>query len=217
MKLVDLTLQIPQRENNHPLVATDEWLLSGKGMSYTGMVYHFNHWSMSGTYIDFPGHIKELDDGMDASNYPLEKLYEVESVLLRLDRDPYSGKIHADELETACGVVGRIGGVIVHALGDRRFPEISGCTVSLASDAVQWIVDKGAHLLVSDVYENSQDPENVFWHLFSAGVSTVCIPDNLSQLRGKVVNLTVLFPRFPGVTQLPCRLTARMDTESCMP
>jgi kynurenine formamidase len=211
MKLVDLTLPTPPRENNHPLVVTDEWLLSAKEMSYTGMVYHFNHWSMSGTYIDFPGHIKELDDGMDASNYPLEKLCEVESVLLRLDRDPYSGKIHAEELESACGVKGKIGGVIVHALGDKRFDEIPGCTVSFAADAIAWMVNKGVHLLVSDVYENSNEPENVFWHLFSAGISTVCVPDNLNQLHGKTVNLTVLFPRFPKVTQLPCRLIAKMD------
>ncbi len=211
MKLVDLTLPTPQRENNHPLVVTDEWPLSGKEMSYTGMVYHFNHWSMSGTYIDFPGHIKELDDGMDAFNYPLEKLCEVESVLLRLDRDPYSGKIHAEELESACGVNGKIGGLIVHALGDKRFDEIPGCTVSFAADAIAWMVNKGAHLLVSDVYENSNEPENVFWHLFSAGISTVCVPDNLNQLHGKTVNLTVLFPRFPKVIQLPCRLIAKMD------
>lgn len=208
MRLVDLTLPIPERENNHPLVVTDEWLLSGRELSYTGMVYHFNHWSMSGTYIDFPGHIKELDDGTDAENYPVDRLYEVKSLLVRLDKDPYSGKIRADDLEAACGCTDKFGAVIVHALGNKRFHEIEGCNVSFAADAVQWIVDRGAHLLVSDVYENSLEPENVFWDLFKAGISTVCIPNNLQSLSGDDIRLTVMFPRFPGVTQLPCRLLA---------
>ena len=37
------------------------------------------------------------------------------------------------------------------------------------------------------------------------------VPINLGQLDTPVVKLTVLAPRYPNVTQLPCRVVARVD------
>ncbi|MHB9035987.1 MAG: cyclase family protein [Armatimonadota bacterium] len=209
--IIDLTMPVPGRENNHPAVSADPLHISGPGFDYTGIVYHFNHWSMSGTYIDFPGHIKELDDGATAENYPLEKLYEVETAVIHLGRAHHPGKISAEELAEAAPDTADCGALIVHALGHKRHDEVPERSVALSRDACEWIVAQGVHLLVSDVYEHAGEPENVFWHLFSAGVSTVCAPVNLHLLDEPRVKLTVLFPRFQNVTQLACRVVARMQ------
>lgn len=211
MRLVDLTSPVPVRENFHPNVTADPWSIKEPGFSYTGMVYHFHHWSMAGTYIDLPSHIKELDDGTTAENYPLDNLYEIPAVVIHLDRSEKPGKIYADELEAACPCPTKCGALIINALGSKGFDEIRYRSVALSRDAATWIVDKGVHILVADVYEHETKPENIFWTFFKAGVSTVCSPINLDQLDKPAVKLTVMFPRFPGVTQLPCRAVARID------
>lgn len=210
MRLVDLTLPVPAIENDSPTVALDEWPISGPGFSYTGMVYRFNHWSMSGTYIDFPGHIKHLDDGANAENYPLEKLFDIPSVVIHIDRSEKPGKIRADELQAACLAPVNGGGLIIHALGTKRYAEVPERSVALAKDAVDWMVDRGIHLVVSDVYEHSDEPENIFSALFSGGISAVCRPCNLDKLDAPTVRLSVLTLRFPNVTQAPCRAVARI-------
>lgn len=211
MRLVDLTLPVPARENMRPTVHLDEWPLDYKGQPYTGMVYHFDHWSMSGTYLDIPGHIKELGDGFDSANYPLEKLYEVDAAVIHLDRSEKAGKVHARELAVASEIDGKVGAIILHALGPKRFDEAPERSVALATDAVEWMIGKGIHLLVSDIYEHCDKPENIFWTLFEAGISTVCCPINLGLLDRPKAKLTVLAPRFPGVTQLPCRVVAGVE------
>ena len=210
MHLVDLTMPVPERENNHPNVMTDPWHIVGPDFEFTGMVYHFNHWSMSGTYIDLPGHIKEVDDGMTAENYPIEKLYEVETAVIHLDRADRPGKISADELAEHAPDTKGCGALVVHALGNKRHDEVPERSVALTKSACEWIADQGVHLLISDVYEHATEPENVFSHLFGAGVSTVCAPVNLHLLDKPIFKISVLFPRFYNVTQLACRVIAKL-------
>lgn len=210
MHLVDLTLPIPDVENGAPTTELEQWPICMGSVAYIGMVYRFSHWSMSGTYIDFPGHIKEADDGIDAANCPIESIFDVDTVVLHLERDGMPGKISREELERACSVAEPTCGLIVHALGSKRFDEVPERSLALSPDAVAWIIERGTRILVSDVYEHYDEPEDVFVDLFSAGVSTVCNPINLHALREPRVRLTVLFPRFSGVTQLPCRAVARI-------
>ena len=216
MRVIDLTLTIPRvekecRRAGGPMadvttVREAEWKIAG----YTAMVYFIRHWGMAGTYLDLPGHIKELDDGTCADTYPLPKLYRMPATVIHLDRRDGSGKITAAELAAACPRRIRGGALILNALGRRRFDEIEMRSVYLGKDAVQWIVDTGVHLLVSDVYESNRDPQNVFWDLFAAHVSTVCLPVNLHLLDAPTARLTVLPLRLPGVTQLPCRVVAEL-------
>jgi len=72
MSLIDLSLPIPARAPNG---STTVVLEERRIQNYTGMIYHFRHDSMAGTYIDFPGHIKETADGFDAVNYPMESRF----------------------------------------------------------------------------------------------------------------------------------------------
>ncbi len=203
---VDLTLSIPAQPADGTAVVTPEEL---RIQNYTGMVYHFRHDSMAGTYIDFPGHIKETADGFDAANYPMGKLFRVEATVIHLDRAGGSGAVTAAELAAACPKPFRGQALVLNALGARRFDAIESRSVWLGRDARRWIIERNIHLLVSDIYE-SKTLEGVFLDLFGAGITTVCLPINLSALTTPYVRLTALPVRFETVTQLPCRVVAEL-------
>jgi kynurenine formamidase len=211
MKLIDLTLPAPEQQAGKPTCRLDEWHLKAGPLPYTAMIYHYRHDSMAGSYIDFPGHIKETDDGLDATTYPLEKLYRVPASVIHLRRRSGSGRIGAKELSAASPPRRRAGALILNALGSLRFDEIVERSVYLGKDAVEWIVDAGFHLLVSDVFESNTDPQQVFNMLFARKVATVCCPINLHQINQPIVKLTALPLRFAKATQLPCRVVVEVD------
>jgi kynurenine formamidase len=211
-KWIDLTLRAPDRQGGEATCRLEERRLMAGPLPYTAMIYHFRHDSMAGTYIDFPGHIKEADDGLDAVSYPLEGLYRVPAAVIHLDRASGSGRIGAAELAGACPRLDRPGALILNALGTRRFDEIAERSVYLGRDAVRWIADAGFHLLVSDVFESNTDPQQVFNTLFARRVSTVCHPVNLHRVDRPAARLTALPLCFAGATQLPCRVVAELET-----
>jgi len=210
MRLIDLTLPAPEQQAGKPTCRLDEWHLKAGPLPYTAMIYHYRHDSMAGTYIDFPGHIKETDDGLDAVTYPLAKLYRVSAAVIHLNRRSGSGRIEARELSAACPPSKGAGALILNALGRRRFDEIVERSVYLGKDAVEWIIDAGFHLLVSDVFESNTDPQQVFNRLFARRVATVCCPINLHLINKPVVKLTALPLRFAQATQLPCRVVVEV-------
>jgi len=210
MPLIDLTLPISPVDKGVAIVQLEEWPLDSEQGPHTGMIYRFDHNGMVGTYIDFPGHIKETDDGIDAAAYPPEKLYRIPATVIHMNREGDSGAVTGDELEQCCPQPFRGEALVLNALGAKRYDAIRERSVWLARDAREWIADRGAHLLVSDIYERDQ-PEGVFMDLFRRRVSTVCRPVNLHQLRSPYVRLTALCARFEGVTQLPCRILAETD------
>ena len=212
-RLIDLTLAIPGPGEPKAAATLREMAITGEsGTSYTGMIYDFAHGSMVGTYIDFPGHIKETDDGADADNYPLERLVGAGATVIHLDRPDESGAVTAEDLAAACPAEVAGGALVVNALGERRFDEIAQRSVYLSTDAVRWILDTGVHLLVSDIYE-SRALHGVFLDLFAGGVSTVCYPVSLHRLTAPRVKLSAVPVRIAGVTQLPCRVYAEMPDE----
>lgn len=210
MSLVDLTLPIPVVSGDKTNVVTiDKLIRQADGTSYMAEIYDFTHDSMTGTYLDFPGHIKDTDDGQHAANYPVNRLFRVESSVIHLDRQDGSGAVTAADLKAACPSPVQHGGMVINALGRKRFDEIKSRSVFLSSDAVAWIAAQGCHLLVSDIYE-SAPLHGVFGDLFRKGILTVCLPVNLHQLTTPRVLLTVLTPAFSCVTQLPCRALAEL-------
>ena len=211
MTLVDLTLPITTASTGQPAACLEKWPIVAGDDSYTANVYSFAHDSMAGTYIDFPGHVEHTDDGQDASTYPLEELYRLSAEVIHLNREDGSGLVSAEELAEAGGDSGPARALVINALGDRRFDEIRSRSVYLGRGAVDWIIQKGVHLLVSDIYESDDAPQGVFPALFGAGISTVCNPVNLHLLRGRGIRITALPLKFPTVTQLPCRLLAEID------
>jgi len=207
MNLVDLTLEIPT-----PGRTETRTLRQADGARYVARVHAFVHSSMAGTYVDLPGHIQETDDGQDAAGFPAADLFRIESDVIHLDRASDTGAVTAAELAAADPAPpGRAApGLVVNALGARRFDAIRMRSVWLAPDAVRWITARGVRLLVSDVYE-SPGLHGVFSALFRSRITTVCQPVDLHCLTAARVRLTVLFPRFRGVTQLPCRVVAERE------
>jgi kynurenine formamidase len=199
MKLIDLTLPWIPEETGEKTVP-----LRSDRTAYTGVVYEFRFSSMTGSYIDFPGHILETADGMHAGNYPLSWLYRVPATLLRPERS--GNGITAAELEEACGYLPHTPCLVIHGKAGTDIPLISR-EIYLTMEAVDWIIDSGCRLLVSDSYE-SEHLDGVFLRLFGAGISTVCMPLNLDKLTLNVMKITVFTPLIDGIVQVPCRIVA---------
>jgi kynurenine formamidase len=205
-KLVEMTLPVPADPG--AVVPEERTIRQEDGRSYTGLIYQFAHGSMVGTYADFPGHIRETDDGTTAESYPLGKLYAVRAAVIHLKRKSGSGAVTARELQAAAPrPLRRPGGLVINALGALRFDEIENRSVWLSADAVEWIGSLGIHLLISDIYE-SKGLHGVFRGLFAAGITTICCPINLHRLTAPRVKITCLMLRYHGVTQVPCRILA---------
>lgn len=216
MRILDLTLPVEQTERQKlspaapwadcDTLETRVWTIAAKDSRYRARVHVFSHWSMSGTYLDLPGHIVETDDGQDAASFPVERLFRVGADVIRLDRADGSGAVTAEDLISGCPAGEPARALVVNALGNRRFDEISERSVYLSRAAVEWMTGRGITLLVSDIYESADTPQNVFPMLFRAGVATVCCPESLGRIAAPRVTVTALPIRMRGATQIPCRL-----------
>lgn len=210
MTIIDLTFEPGRAPGGFFKTQRKDICLKSPGVEYTGVIYEFTMSSMAGTYLDLPGHIVETGDGRDAANYPLEKLYRRRAVVIRLDRQDGSGGVTAAELAEAGQAEIRPGdALIINALGNRQFHEISERSVFFEQDAVEWMIAKQVELLVSDIYESTA-LTGVFYRLFEAGISTVCFPVNLNKLTVPEIKLTVMPLPVREVTQIPCRVVAEI-------
>ena len=205
MSLIDLTCAFPQGADAK--VRLREVPLKTAKTAYTGMVYDFESNSMDGSYLDLPGHIRETDDGQRSDNIDPAHFYRVPCSVIRLERTSGSGAVSGAELEQAFG--GRVStpALMINALGKLDPQDIDTRSVWLDFSALDWMISCGIRLLVSDIFE-SKSLDGVFLKLFQAGISTVCEPRGMSRIRSKQVELTVMFPKFPGLTQIPCRVLA---------
>lgn len=201
-RVIDITCDFPPSFGSK--VEITEIPIESNGAAYTGVAYAWPAGSMQGTYIDLPGHIKELDDGATAENFPVERLYRVAGTYVQLRRESGSGAVTAEDLQTALGRELDSPALVINVLGLKEPDEIETRSVYLDDSAVDWIIRSGVRLLVSDVYE-SQAIHGVFARLFAAGVVTVCEPRGMHRIGADRVFLTVLFEKVPVVTQIPCR------------
>lgn len=204
VKIIDITETVPAS------FKTIRWPLEFPKGTYTGLSHEFEITSNTGTYIDFPCHIEETDDGRDAENFPLPELFRVPATVIHLDRASGSGAVPADELIAAAPPI-RGKALIINALGARGVRDIEMQTVWFANDAIDWIVSTGIHLFVADIYECGETFTGIFGELFAAGISTVCIPKNLGLIEQPYVKLTALPVPIKGATQLPCRAFVEME------
>lgn len=205
MSCIDLTAPF-KAWGDQPEITRREVALKSERTRYTGVVYNLNTTTMMGSYIDFPGHIKETDNGMTGANADLSDFAGIPCTVIHFDRAAVPGGISAADLEAACGGMPDTPAVIINALGATPSFDIEQRSVYLELDAVEWLKNTPCKLLISDVYE-SKALEGVFLKLFEGGISTICEPANLHKLPSGQVKITVLFPKIP-VTQLPCALIA---------
>jgi len=174
------------------------------------VVCDFSHNSMVGTYIDFPRHITETDDGRDAASFPVERIFRVDATVVHLNRESGSGSVSAAELQDACPKEINGGALIINALDHRRFDEIDHRSVYLLAEAGAWICRTGIHPFATDVYESTPKLQNISYGMFQSSISTICQPINLHLLDKPRVKLTALPARFEQVTQVPCRVIAEL-------
>jgi len=179
--------------------------LKSQKTAYTGMVFDLPLNSMDGSYIDFPGHIAETDDGQRADTVPAENFYRVPCTVIHLNRQ--SGPVSAEELATAAGGPLVTPALLLNALGNYEDYQLPCRSTWLDDSAVAWLINSGIRLLVSDIYE-SPALEGVFLKLFQAKICTVCEPRRMASVRGSQVLLTISFLRIPVVTQIPCQILA---------
>lgn len=206
LKLYDLTRPYAQEDANFRTNLIEVPIKSEK-TSYTGMTYRWETYSMNGSYIDFPGHIKETDDGIRAETADPAQFWRIPCSVIRLDRASGTGGVTAEDLEKAFGGRPATEGIILNALGTKEPHDIENRTVWLTHDALDWLIACGMKCLVSDIYE-SRGLHGVFQKLFKAGITAVCEPYHLASLKADQVLLSIVFLPVPGVTQLPCRILA---------
>jgi len=196
MKIIDLTAEIQMPEGDrYKAVIYDDLQLS----------------SMSGTYVDFPGHFEEFDDGLNAANCPLEKLLMVETTVIRLKRKGLPREIAGQELEAAGVPVMTPGLLIIVDDWDISLPEQAAEAPFYGKSAVRWVASRKINLFVSNVYENHADSRGIFVETFKAGITCVCIPAHLDRITKERIKICAIPLRIPGAVQTPCRLLAVED------
>jgi len=205
MRIVDLTHPIAFSEDEDADVENYVIPLSIQGASYRAICHRLRLNGMSGTYLDFPGHIAEFDDGADAANFALDDLFMLETTVIHLAREGRGRQVEADEL-VASGVDVKGDALIIHALGEKECLDYTQDTIPyFGASAIEWIANQKIKLFASDIYENKADLQGIFSELFRRGALTVCIPVRLHQLRETYSKCCVIPVRMKGVVQLPCR------------
>ena len=207
MRIIDLTLPVGGPGETTPDHETYFVPLSIRGRSYQGICHNFKWHSMTSTYIDFPGHIAEFDNGIDAGNMPIEKLFLVETTLVRLDPRDAEREITGVELERAAPPL-RWNALIIHARGNVPFYERPEQIPYYGPSAIEWITSREITLFISDVYEKQPDQQGIFVELFRRGITCVCCMVNLHEIEEPYLRVCALPLPVPGARQLPCRLLA---------
>ncbi len=209
MTLVDLTADFRGWDDVLPEIKTELVPLKSDSTAYTGVIYNLNTSTMMGSYIDFPGHIRETDNGVNGANVAMADFYRMDAAVIHFDLAGSHYGITAADLEKAYGGVPDTPAVIINALGSTRSFDIEQRSVYLTMDAVAWLKKTPCRVLVSDVYESTA-LEGVFLELFRGGIATVCEPANLHKLTAGKVKLSIMFSKI-AVTQLPCALLAEVN------
>jgi kynurenine formamidase len=208
MPIIDLTSPYTGRRST-PQITIETVALCSADTAYTGLVYHLNTDSMQGTYLDLPGHIQETDDGRRADTLPVHELFRRPATVLHLERTAQPGPVSAHDLQAALGQRTCLDTIVIHALGRNNSFQIPERSVFLDDSAAEWLVNSPCQWLISDIYESTA-LHGVFLKLFAAGIATVCEPQNLHRLTAPEVLLTIMFPAWPAVTQIPCRILAEV-------
>jgi kynurenine formamidase len=201
MKIIDLTSKAKEK------YSTSIVRIPMPEHTYNGIIHSFNLSSMSGTYLDLPGHIEEFKNGFDAENYPVEKLFMVDTTVIHLNRKGLGREISAREIEEA-GIRVDTGCLLIDAGWESRHKDSNEGIFFYGKDAIEWIISQPIHLFISDVYENHSQPRGIFVELFKAGISCVCIPTNLEKISKTRIKICALPIKIPGALQIPCRLLA---------
>lgn len=206
MRIIDCTLAIPEEQNGRPTIKNYGVTVPSGSRTYHAICHTIEMDGMSGTYLDFPGHIRETDDGHDAGSVEMEQFYLLETTVIRLNRQGRPPEITRLELEQT-GTPVRGSALIIHALGEQNFLDFpkEADMPYFGESTFDWITATGIRLFASDVYEKQGDARGIFPALFRVGIAAVCHPVHLSAVPAPYTHCCAIFNRHPGAVQIPCR------------
>jgi len=164
----------------------------------------------TGTYLDSPWHFHS--DGADLSGLPLERLVDLEGVLLRATG---TGRRGIDVLDLAPLEV-RGKAVLLHTGWDVHFetPQYAKEAPFLTAAGTDWLVEHGAALVGIDSIniDDTGDPARpAHSRLLAAGIPIVEHLRGLEQLPSTGFRFSAAPPRIRGMGSFPVRAYAIVD------
>lgn len=172
--------------------------------------------SQTGTYLETPAHYYGNDKTYLLIDVPVEKLINVDCVVLNLDSRKAKNKsgrisITAADLE-CCKNASYIneGDAILVATGwDKYWMDEKYLNDSpfFTYDAMMWLINKDPFILGSDFarWENLEKPEKFFPEFYKADILMIGPCVDLEKVTKPRVKLTVLPLKIKGTSCTPCR------------
>lgn len=175
-----------------------------------------------GTYVETPAHFYGFQNSYLVNDIPLEKLYNVDCVVLKVPKDVSDPAKHIaitreDLLRAAEGVEIREGDCIVVGVGwdahwmddEHFFPNSPYFTY----DAMKWIIDHKPSILATDTpaWENLSDPGGFFPEFYAANILMLAPLANIGAVTKSRVKITLLPLRVEGCAACPCRVVIAED------
>ena len=175
-----------------------------------------------GTYLETPAHFYGFENSYLVEDIPLERLYNVDCVVLKVPKDVSDPNAHIaitkeELLRAAEGVEIRPGDCIIVAVGWDRywmddehfFPNSPYFTY----DAMKWIIDQRPSILATDTpaWENLSDPGGFFPEFYAADILMLAPLYGLGQASNGRGKITILPLKVAGCAAAPCRVVLTQD------
>ncbi|MER6155580.1 cyclase family protein [Streptomyces sp. NPDC001868] len=170
--------------------------------------------SNTGTYVDSPHH--RFDDGQDLAGLPLDRLIDLDGVVVRVEGIADRGRAVDRETLLPYDVTGRA--VLIHTGWARHWgTEAYGHGHPyLTADAVAWLVERGAVLVGMDTL-NIDDTDDgtrpAHTGLLAAGVPVVEHLRGLEHLPPEGFRFHAAPPAVEGMGTFPVRAYALLDDQ----
>jgi kynurenine formamidase len=180
-----------------------------------GLTFHIGRISMvanTGTYLDSSFH--RYADGPDLAGTPLDRVVDLEGVVVRVAGSPARRAVDALQL-TPSEVTGRA--VLVHTGWDRHWetPAYGQANPYLTGAAAQWLVEQEAALVgidsvnIDDVEDRTRPAHSI---LLAAGIPIVEHLRGLDRLPPEGFRFHAAPPAIEGLGTFPVRAYAIIDT-----
>lgn len=170
--------------------------------------------SQTGTYFETPAHFLGNDKCYLAEDVPLEKLIDIDCVILNLDREfPEDQRtaITAGDLKSRfSGRDIREGDAIIVGTGwGKKWMDDTYMKASpyFTYDAMMWLIAKKPCLLGSDFprWENLEDKQGFFPEFYHNDILMLAPCVNIEEIKEQRIKLTVAPVSIAGTSCVPCR------------
>ncbi len=173
--------------------------------------------SQTGTYLETPAHLLGYEKSYTIADVPIEKLYEMPTVLLQVRPEPCDGRpaITAEMLEEAARSVGykpseTSSGALVVSCGCGAMwdsPDYLTKCPYFTLEAMRWLIRQKPFVLASDVprWENLEEPQGFFPEFYAADILMLAPVVNTERVESSRARLTVLPMAIDGSCCVPAR------------